>query len=82
MKETLPLINKKSNKRHYKNITSSDYFTVNGVSYNLLEGRVKPPDPKNGKFEWIWWEGKWIKMYNDVFEELFVDKLTNCCNLN
>jgi len=86
MTETCPLINKKTNKRQFKNITSSnDYFTSNGISYNLLEESVKPPDPKNGKYEWIWWDNRWIKMYNDVFEEehllrrLVSDHCFNCC---
>jgi len=73
--ETCPLINQRCKKRKIENTNSSnDYFVSKEITYNLLERNRKPPDPRNGKYEWVWWDDKWIKMYNDVFEN------NSCCN--
>jgi len=80
--EYCPLLNKK---RKFSNIEKkSEYFTSDGISYNLFEESIKPPDPKNNEYDWIWWNGQWIRMYNDVFEEEhFIKKIIKecCCNL-
>ena len=78
--ENCPLLNQKCKRRKIDHFnSSSDYFFFKGITYNLLDGDQKPPDPKNGKYEWIWWDDRWIEMYNDVFEEDFGTKLKNCC---
>ena len=57
------------------NIGEEYYIDENGEYHTTLVKDKQPPEPKNGEFDWIWWNehnngrGGWIKMYNDVFEE-------------
>lgn len=56
------------------------YRAEDGQFYSIVKEDEKPPDPIKKDFDWVWWEldKKWIKMYNDVFEEkkgLFPKKL-------
>ena len=51
------------------------YQDEKGKFHSTVKKLEKPPDSKTEDFEWVWWElaeegrGKWIQMYNDVFEE-------------
>ena len=64
-------------------ITCGPYYKE-GKKYLLTNPDKKPPPPKNNEFDWVWWNGKWIRMYNDVFlpKGTIIPKLIKLANCN
>lgn len=64
-------------------ISSRTYYQE-GKKYILNNKDRKPPPSKNDEFEWIWWEGKWIRMFNDVFlpKETIIPKIIKLAKCN
>ena len=69
-------------KRKYQDAFNPDlwYRSEEGLIYPVTIKNEKPPDPITDDFDWVWWDleqngsGKWIQMYNNVFDDAYRSK--------